>query len=49
LPQDDPIRRKPDITLAVKELGWEPKISLDEGLKRTIAYFKAIRQNPSKP
>jgi UDP-glucuronate decarboxylase len=48
LPQDDPIRRKPDIALAVKELGWEPKIQLDEGLKRTIAYFKAIRQNPSK-
>ena len=40
LPQDDPARRKPDISLAKKILGWEPKISLEEGLKKTIAYFK---------
>jgi UDP-glucuronate decarboxylase len=40
LPQDDPKQRKPDITLAKKELGWEPKIELDEGLKKTIKYFK---------
>lgn len=39
LPSDDPMRRKPDITLA-KSLGWEPKISLDEGLKKTIDYFR---------
>ncbi len=40
LPQDDPEKRKPDISLAKKELGWEPKVKLDEGLKPTIEYFK---------
>lgn len=39
LPQDDPMQRKPDITLAKAELGWEPKINLEEGLKHTINYF----------
>jgi UDP-glucuronate decarboxylase len=36
---DDPERRRPDITLAKKRLGWEPKIKLEEGLKPTIDYF----------
>ena len=40
LPVDDPTQRKPDISLARKELGWEPKIALEEGLKKTIEYFK---------
>jgi len=40
LPEDDPVRRWPDISLAKKILNWEPKISLDEGLTRTINYFK---------
>ena len=40
LPQDDPVRRKPDISLAKRILGWEPKVSLEEGLKDTITYFK---------
>lgn len=40
LPQDDPKQRKPDISLAKSELDWEPKVSLDDGLKETIAYFK---------
>jgi UDP-glucuronate decarboxylase len=40
LPQDDPMQRKPVIDLAKKELGWEPKIKLDEGLSKTIAYFR---------
>ena len=40
LPQDDPVRRKPDISLAKKMLEWEPKVSLEEGLKKTISYFK---------
>jgi UDP-glucuronate decarboxylase len=40
LPQDDPVRRQPDITLARERLGWDPKLSLDEGLKKTIAYFR---------
>lgn len=40
LPQDDPTQRKPVIDLAKKELGWEPTIPLEEGLKKTIEYFK---------
>ena len=40
LPQDDPLQRKPDISLAKKELGWEPKIELEEGLLKTVGYFK---------
>lgn len=42
LPQDDPKLRCPDIALAKKTLGWSPKVQLDEGLKKTIAYFKTI-------
>ncbi len=42
LPQDDPTQRQPVIDLAKKELNWEPKISLDEGLKKTIEYFKTV-------
>ena len=42
LPQDDPTQRKPVIDLAKKELGWEPTIPLDEGLSRTIDYFKRV-------
>ncbi len=41
LPQDDPKQRQPDITLARAELGWEPKVQLEDGLKETIAYFRA--------
>jgi dTDP-glucose 4,6-dehydratase len=41
LPTDDPKVRRPDITLAKKTLGWGPKVPLEQGLKRTIAYFKA--------
>lgn len=40
LPQDDPLQRRPDITLARKELGWEPKIRLEDGIVKTIEYFK---------
>ena len=42
LPADDPKQRQPDITLAKQELGWEPKIKLEEGLKKTIAYFDKL-------
>lgn len=42
LPQDDPIRRQPDITRAKEQLGWAPTIPLDQGLDRTIAYFTTI-------
>jgi dTDP-glucose 4,6-dehydratase len=42
LPQDDPKRRCPDISKAKRLLKWEPKIGLDEGLSRTVAYFKEV-------
>ncbi|MBF8258900.1 MAG: NAD-dependent dehydratase [Actinobacteria bacterium] len=42
LPQDDPVRRKPDITLAKETLGWTPKVPVSEGLARTIAYFREM-------
>lgn len=42
LPQDDPMQRKPVIELAKRELNWEPCVTLEEGLKRTIAYFRTI-------
>ncbi len=46
LPQDDPTRRKPNISLAKKELnGWEPTINLDEGLKKTVMYFKGTKND----
>jgi UDP-glucuronate decarboxylase len=40
LPQDDPARRRPDISLARTKLGWEPSVALDDGLARTIHYFR---------
>lgn len=40
LPEDDPLRRKPDISLAKKALGWTPQVDLSEGLKKTILYFQ---------
>ncbi|WP_248722639.1 UDP-glucuronic acid decarboxylase family protein [Seonamhaeicola sp. ML3] len=42
LPSDDPLMRKPDITIAKKELDWAPKIKLEEGLSKTIDFFKTI-------
>lgn len=42
LPQDDPQQRKPDISLAKKMFDWEPSISLEDGLKKTIDYFRSI-------
>ncbi|MCB1758421.1 MAG: SDR family oxidoreductase [Gammaproteobacteria bacterium] len=41
LPEDDPLRRQPDLTLARRELAWQPATPLEEGLRRTIAYFEA--------
>lgn len=45
LPQDDPMQRKPDISLAKKELNWEPKIKLEQGLIKTIDYFDKLLKN----
>jgi len=42
LPQDDPRQRQPDISLARSELGWSPKVALEDGLKETIAYFRHL-------
>ena len=42
LPEDDPKRRQPDISLARTLLGWEPKVSLDEGLDKTIEFFREV-------
>jgi len=42
LPEDDPRQRQPDISLAKEKLGWEPVITLDEGLQKTIDYFKTV-------
>lgn len=42
LPEDDPKQRQPDINLAKEKLNWEPKINLEEGLKKTIEYFRKI-------
>jgi len=42
LPADDPVQRKPDITLAREKLGWEPTIALEDGLRRTIDYFDRL-------
>lgn len=46
LPKDDPTQRRPDISLAQLELGWQPTIALRQGLQQTIAYFEAFLQRP---
>ena len=43
LPQDDPVRRKPDISLAKEVLGWTPTIHLEDGLRKTIDYFRNLK------
>ncbi len=42
LPKDDPERRRPDISLATERLGWEPRVKLDEGLGKTVAFFQQL-------
>jgi UDP-glucuronate decarboxylase len=49
LPGDDPKRRRPDISLARERLAWEPQVPLEEGLKRTIAYFEAVLRETAAP
>jgi UDP-glucuronate decarboxylase len=45
LPTDDPKQRRPDITLAKKELNWAPKVEIEEGLTKTIEYFDNLLRN----
>ena len=45
LPMDDPVRRKPDISRIKEEIGWEPKVDLESGLIKTIAYFQRALEN----
>ena len=47
LPADDPMQRKPDVARAREMLGWEPKVHLVDGLKRTIAYFDGLLAAPA--
>jgi dTDP-glucose 4,6-dehydratase len=49
LPEDDPQRRQPDITVARAKLGWEPHVSLESGLAKTLPYFQAELRNPTRP
>jgi len=42
LPQDDPSQRKPDIALAGEKLGWQPRVPMEDGLAKTIAYFRSL-------
>ncbi|MGL6196397.1 MAG: UDP-glucuronic acid decarboxylase family protein [Thermoguttaceae bacterium] len=49
LPEDDPKRRCPDISLAKKKLNWEPKIPLEEGIKHTVKWFSAIELDQYRP
>jgi UDP-glucuronate decarboxylase len=48
LPSDDPRQRQPDITLARTELGWQPKVSLEEGLNKTVEYFDALLKSSDR-
>ena len=44
LPQDDPARRKPDVSLARELLGWTPSVALEDGLRQTIDYFRNLEE-----
>jgi UDP-glucuronate decarboxylase len=49
LPQDDPLQRRPDITLATQRLSWRPVTALEEGLRRTIDYFRGVDADEHRP
>jgi len=49
LPQDDPARRRPDITLAKQTLGWEPRVTLRDGLQKTVDWFRSINIGDYRP
>jgi UDP-glucuronate decarboxylase len=42
LPQDDPVRRCPDIALARRSLDWQPKVAIEQGLRATVGYFRSL-------
>ena len=47
LPEDDPLRRRPDITLGEVVLGWKPTVDLNQGLARTVEHFRSVLELPS--
>ncbi len=49
LPKDDPVRRKPDISMAKQNLGWQPKVKLEDGLPRVIEYFRPLAEKHAAP
>ena len=49
LPQDDPVRRRPDISVAKRDLGWEPTQSVEEGLPTVVDYFRPLAKVHSAP
>lgn len=49
LPEDDPVRRKPDIQLATRVLGWSPRVDLEDGVERTIEWFRSVSLTDYKP
>lgn len=49
LPKDDPTRRQPDITMAKEKLKWEPKINVEDGIQKTIEYFRSLIEDGSAP
>ena len=49
LPVDDPVRRRPDITLASETLGWQPTVALREGLATTIDWFRSVNLEDFRP